>query len=293
MQLRIRRAIAAVTIIGPAMLLGPVAMRAQEEASKPETFDAVPADAGQPFGGIAISPTRLVMDGRRGGQITLYNSSSAPVSYRVESLDMAIDETGAHTAVADGTVPAWSALPHIRYAPRQVTLQPGQRQAIKIIARVPADLAAGEYRSHLRFSSIPTVAPVDDAPEQKSGEERMVSVTVGMDFRVTIPLLLRVGETQGGAAIERSQIVAGTQGGRVANVTVARTGNRSDYGTLQVLGADDAVLGSLRGVSVPPPLGRRIFPVALTGTGKPAKVTYVEELPGMRDGALLAQAAID
>ncbi|MET0371333.1 MAG: hypothetical protein ABW039_08145 [Sphingobium sp.] len=266
---------------------------AQGEGSKPETFDAVPADAGQPFGGIAISPTRLVMDARRGGQVMLYNSSTAPVSYRVESLDLSIDETGAHSPVADGAIPAWSALPHIRYAPRQVTLQPGQRQAIKVIARVPADVAAGEYRSHLRFSSIPTVAPVEEAAEEKPGQDRMVSVTVGMDFRVTIPLLLRVGETTGGARIERSQVVSSAENRRAVNVTVARTGNRSDYGTLRIMGVDGAVLGSLRGVSVPAPLGRRIFPVALTGTAKPASVAYVEELPGMRDGDVLAQAAID
>lgn len=281
-------------ILAPALLVAG-SLNAQDTApveTKPESFEGVPADAGQPFGGMAISPTRVVVEGNRGGQVMIYNSSTETVSYRIEAVDLSIDENGQHTP-AEGDVPAWSALPHIRYAPRQVTLAPGQRQAIKIIARPAQGTPAGELRSHMRFSSIPLVAPVDDtpAPEDENGN-RTVEVSVGMDFRVTIPVLLRIGDTTGGAAIEKV-ILNADASNRTAQVTIARTGTRSDYGTIRLLAADGSVVGLLRGVSVPPPLARRNFPVQVTGKMQPVKAVYVEELPGLRDGDVIAERAID
>lgn len=254
----------------------------ETEGNGPLPFEALPADAVSPFGGMAISPTRVIIQpGEAGGQVTLYNSGATPVSYRIDAVDLVLDEVGGYREVEDDEAAPWSALPLVRYAPRQVTLRPGERQAIKIVSIAARDLPPQEYRSHLRFSSIPTIAPVepsdDSAEASGDGENRTVTVSVGLDYRITIPLLLRTAEAQAGAAIASAQEIRGPQGERLLSVELARTAAYSDYGSLRVFDAADQEIGVLRGVAVLPPLNLRNVAVPLTGSTAAKRVTFEVE----------------
>lgn len=267
---------------------------AQPQDAGPLPFDALPADAVSPFGGMALSPTRVIIQpGEGGGQVTLYNSGIEPVSYRIEAVDLALDETGGYRELGQGEAAPWSALPLVRYAPRQVTLKPGERQAVKIVSIAARDLPPNEYRSHLRFSSIPTIAPVDPVGQadegERSSENRTVTVSVGLDYRITIPLLLRTAGGQAGAAITSASEVRDDNGARNLVLTLARTGAFSDYGTLRVFDPVGQEIGVLRGVAVLAPLDRREITVQLEGTAPAARVTFeVEVGDGVKTAAELA-----
>lgn len=260
-------------------------------ADGPLPFDALPADAASPFGGMAISPTRVVLDaGGRGASVTLYNSGGAPVTYRIDEVELGLDEQGNYRQLADGEAAPWAATPYLRFSPRQVTLQPGQRQAVRIIARAPRDLPAGELRSHLSISSIPLVTPVENTPEAPAepGKDRTVAITVGLDYRITIPVLLRTGQPAGGTIIEAA--VPDPNGESPAlMVTLARTGQRSDYGVLRAFDAAGAEIGLLRGVAVLPPGRTRTVRLPLQGDRPAVRLTYAEEDAGALKGALLAE----
>ena len=262
--------LAALALSGPAL--------AQEPASEgPLPFDALPADAVAPFGGMAISPTRVIIQpGEAGGQVTLYNAGAEPVSYRIDAVDLALDQAGGYRELEEGEDAPWSALPLVRYAPRQITLQPGERQAVKIISTAARDLPPREYRSHLRFSSIPAIAPVsaDEDAAALDSETRTVTVSVGLDYRITIPLLLRTAGSTGGAALAGASESRTAEGQRQLDVQLARTGTYSDYGAIRVLDAAGAEIGVLRGVAVLPPLEQRSFAVPLQGDARPARVLY-------------------
>lgn len=264
---------------------------AQDSAADgPLPFDALPADAASPFGGMAISPTRVVLDaGGRGASVTLYNSGGAPVTYRIDEVELGLDPDGNYRPLAEDEAAHWAATPYLRYSPRQLTLQPGQRQSVRIISRAPRDLPPGELRSHLSITSIPLVASADETPEPASGKDggRTVAVKVGLDYRITIPVLLRTGQPTGGSVIEAAEIDDST-GTPALRVTLARTGTRSDYGVLRAFDAAGEQIGLLRGVAVLPPGRTRVVRLPLSDTRPAVRLTYSEEDAGARKGALLA-----
>ena len=272
-----------------AALLAAPAM-AQDESEGPLPFDALPADAASPFGGMAISPTRVVLDaGGRGASVTLYNSGGVPVTYRIDNVELALDEAGNYRNLEEGEAAPWAATPYLRFSPRQITLAPGQRQSVKIVARAPRDLPRGELRSHLTFSSIPLVQPAkaaDDAEKADAGEDS-VSVSVGLDYRITIPVLLRIGQPEGGSAIVSATPSPGET--RALRVTLARTGERSELGVVRAFDKGGQQIGILRGISVLPPGHTRIVDVPLSGDQAAAKVTFSTDDAGPDAEAVLAE----
>ncbi len=244
----------------------------------PSKFDAVPAEAVSPFGGLSLTPTRLVLEpGKTLGQVTLYNSGGETVTYRVEDVELEAMPQGGYSALEDGAeTPEWAASRYLRYAPRQVTLGAGERQVVKVISRAPRDLPAGEFRSHLRFSSIPTVAPVDETEtSDDQTEDNTVEVKVGLEYRITIPVILRTGQGTSGTEIQSASLEANPDSeGSTVKVTLAKTGNWADHGTLRALDASGEEVGLLRGVSVLPPLESRIVSIPVKSGASPVKVIF-------------------
>src|SRR5690606_12136656 len=102
-------------------------------------------------GDLLIAPTRLVLDGRRGGEVILSNIGDREATYRVELQLRRMTPDGELVQVdeASANLAEKAALEMIRYAPRRVTLPPDQPQAVRISARPGAELPDGEYRVHL------------------------------------------------------------------------------------------------------------------------------------------------
>ena len=269
---------------------------AQELAAEgPQSFEATPENAASPFGGLSLAPTRVVLDpSSPSEQVTLYNTGSAPVTYRAELIEFEALVDGGYAPVEGEATPAWSAARWLRYAPRQWTLEPGERQAIRVLARAPRDTPAGEYRSHLRFSTIPTVDPVDeDEPADIDPDDREINIKVGLEYGVTIPVILRTGEVEGGAEISQAELTpaTGDAPAQVA-VTLTRTGNRSDYGMVRLLDAEGDEAGLLRGVAVFPPLTERRVTIPVGGEGVPVLAVYETELRRGVPDIRLAEAPI-
>ncbi|QDH33338.1 fimbria/pilus periplasmic chaperone [Porphyrobacter sp. YT40] len=281
------------TMLGLAALAVPIAMTMAQEQPEdgPLPFDAVPADAASPFGGMALSPTRIILDaGGRGQSVTLYNSGGEPVTYRIDLIEMGLDEAGNYRLLEAGEDAGWSAAPFLRFSPQQVTLQPGERQSVRVIARAPRNLRAGELRSHLRFSSIPLVTDAEEVEEaettQTSGERR-VSVSANLDLRISIPVLLRTGAPQGGQSIRSA--TRSPDNPEALTVVLERTGQRSQYGILRALDAQGSEVGILRGIAVLPPATTRTVSLPLRPGARPARLVFDQETEGGRTGDRLAE----
>lgn len=246
----------------------------------PAPFDALPADAATPFGGLSLTPTRVTLAPGAGVQnVTLYNSGSQAVTYRIEVAELETLAEGGYAALEEGTVPAWSAARYLRYAPRQVTLQGGERQVIKVISTAPRDLPPGELRSHLRFSSIPTVAPVEESEDTPSdASSDTVEVSVGLEYRITIPVVLQTGAGESGTAISSARVITEDSGALLAEVVLERSAPWSDTGTVRVLAADGTELGLQKGVAVLAPLDRRILRIPIDAAhGAPSQIVFERE----------------
>src|SRR5690349_20113263 len=84
-------------------------------------------------GDLLIAPTRLVLDGRRGGEVILSNIGDEEETYRIELelRRMTPDGDLVPVELTEATATEKAALEMIRYAPRRVVLPPREPQAIR------------------------------------------------------------------------------------------------------------------------------------------------------------------
>jgi P pilus assembly chaperone PapD len=250
---------------------------------------ALPARA---QGDLLVAPTRVVINGGGGAEVVLSNIGDKPATYRISLELRRMDETGDFNEVAevDANNTERAGLDMVRYAPRRVTLLPGQPQAVRISVRPPEGLPDGEYRVHMNFRAVPTVDPVDAAPAdpaQASG----VSIKLVPVYGITIPVFIRKGRLEGQASLGAAQLVR-SETGAFVELDMGRSGTRSVYG--EIIGKDSRgqVVFAIRGVAIYSEVTRRKARIPVSAEHiallkGPIKIEY-RELPE-NGGALLAE----
>lgn len=246
-------------------------------------------------GDLLVAPTRVVVNGGGNTEVVLSNIGEKPATYRISLELRRMDESGDFQDIdeAAATDAERAALEMVRFAPRRVTLLPGQPQAVRLSIRSPEALPDGEYRVHMGFRAIPPVSSSEDSVEP--GEvTNGVSIKLTPIYGITIPVFLRKGRLEAEAGITGAKLAR--LGGRdFLEVTMSRTGNRSVYGELLGKTARGEVLFSMRGIAIYPEVNRRQVhvPVNAEQLGKakgPIQLEY-RELPE-NGGAVLAQATV-
>jgi hypothetical protein len=246
-------------------------------------------------GDLLIAPTRLVLDGRRGGEVILSNIGGEEATYRI-TLELRrmtpdgqlepVDEAKANTAEK-------AALEMVRYAPRRVTLPPNEPQAIRISARPDAALPDGEYRVHMTFSAVPRAAPVEPPAAEGAAKTDGFAIDLRPIYGITMPIIIRKGALQVTTALANPHLEQ-KAGASDFVVDIARTGAASTYGDLIVFkrGAKDPVFLA-RGVGVYPEIAARhlaltVSPQQAAAMRGPVHVEFRE--PVETGGAVIATA---
>ena len=183
---------------------------------------------------LMLFPTRIVFDkNQRAAQLELINQGRTPETYRISLVNRRMTENGeflpADTA-ADGERFADSM---VRFSPRQVTIAPGASQTVRMLLRKPADLATGEYRSHLQIDRVPD--PVGSGSiEAQASEPNRIGVALTALVGASIPVIVRQGDTQANVTLTQLALTAaGTEPATLA-FQIRREGDRSVYGDLLV-----------------------------------------------------------
>lgn len=229
-------------------------------------FSATAATA-QVGADLNISPRRVTFDqAHRSATVYVFNQGDTPATYSVDLIDRIMRPDGQIIAVSDAPdAPASpSARSLIEYTPRRVTLQPKQSQAIRVRVRPPSD-GAPEYRTHLSVTAVPSEDSGFTADQAASGGDDGLSLQVTALFSVSIPLIVRQGETDARAAIENVSLMPAVDGQgatatRAVQLDLVRLGANSVYGDVEIRageGAADRVVGLVRGVAVYPEIARR------------------------------------
>lgn len=249
-------------------------------------------------GDLLVAPTRLVLDGRGGGEIILSNIGSEEATYRITvglrrmtpdgELDP-VDETAAN-------VTEKAALDMVRYAPRRVLLPPGQPQAIRISAHPGPELPDGEYRVHLTFSAVPKVAPVVPAAATPAAAAPTAnpggfSINLIPVYGITMPIIVRKGQLAVTAGLSNPKVVR-SAGGATFEVDITRSGKASLYGDVLVRRRGDKDPAFVvHGIGVYPEIDHRhgAFPLSaeqVTLLHGPVTVEFRD--PAEKGGALIA-----
>lgn len=252
---------------------------------------------------LSLFPTRIVLEkNQRSAQVELLNRGTGPETYRISVVNRRMTVDG-DIVLADNAEPDERfADSMLRYSPRQVTLQPGQSQTVRVLLRKPAELAAGEYRSHLQFDRVEdssAATSIEAAGSAPGGGG--IGVVIRALVGASIPVIVRHGDTQAQVALSDLALESEPpSSARILRLQFDRQGNRSVYGDLRVTftpnGRAAVEVGRAFGVAVyVPNLLRRARlqldpPPGVALAGGVLHVTFRERPEA--GGALLAEARL-
>ncbi len=224
--------------------------------------------------GPVVSPTRLVLEGReRSGSFLVANTSTVPITYRVEFTNQRMLEDGSFEQFnlprPDEKVLINESTRQrlVLFSPRQFSLQPNQVQVVRLQTRKPSDLPPGEYRSHLVFSAVPpadTGRILDDGGDNEGIEIQLIPIK-----GVSVPIIVRHGNVTGGVSFSDVTVTAAADNpeARVVNLRMNRSGGASVYGDMTINYVDGSgqpqEVGVVRGIAVYTPNASRTVSVAL------------------------------
>jgi len=212
-------------------------------------------------GNLLITPRRVVFEGnKKNEELNLANTGKDTATYNVSLVQYRMKEDGSFEEIKEPDPGQNFADKYIRFFPRIVTLAPNEAQVVKMQLFRTTGLPAGEYRSHFYFRAIPKQTAL--GAEEKPKDSTTLSVKLTPIFGITIPVIIRTGETSAKVTLSDLSFQMMDTLPRL-NLAFNRTGNISVYGDLVVNYVPTAgkatQVGTIRGIAVyTPNLVRRI-----------------------------------
>ena len=202
---------------------------------------------------LMLHPTRIVFEqNQRAAQIELINNGTRPASYRIALVNRRMTDAGQFEP-ADSPGPGERfADSMLRYSPRQITLQPGTAQTVRVMLRKPAELAEGEYRSHLLFDKLPD-AEGENSIEQR-GQDSGIGVVVNALVGASVPVIVRHGKVDASVKLSGLAVQYDATRRPLLAMRFEREGGSSVYGDVSVSftprGGKTHTVGQVGGIAV-------------------------------------------
>jgi len=220
-------------------------------------------------GNLLITPRRVVFEGsKRSMDLNLANIGRDTATYAISLIQIRMKEDGGFETISEPEPGQMFADRYIRFFPRRVTLGPNESQVVKIQLIRSNELVTGEYRSHFYFRAIPSAKPLGEAEAVK--DTTSISVRLTPIFGITIPVIIRVGESTARVSLSDLGLDIMDNAGPRLKMVFNRTGNMSFYGDLAVdhISAQGKVtrVGVANGVAVYTPNTTRRFQFNLNKT---------------------------
>ncbi len=212
---------------------------------------------------LLVNPTRVELDKKNTSAVfSLVNKSSEAARYNVYFEDKKMLANGEYAALSKEQA-TQSLANFVRYSPRRVSLEPEQGTRVRLAARLPRNIKPGEYRSYIVFHQIP-LAPVSNQSSQQSTSDT-VSLNISAYLKISIPVIMRVGQLASDLSIEKSLLDSEKQ---TIEVTLRRIGDRSSFGDIEVINTiTNEIVGVAKNIAIYTELSEKHFSIPLT---KPA-----------------------
>ena len=184
-------------------------------------------------GDLLITPRRAVFEGtKRSMDLNLANTGQDTASYSISLIQIRMKEDGGFETITEPDPGQRFADRYIRYFPRTVKLGPKESQVIKIQLIRSNELEPGEYRSHFYFRAVPDSNPLGEL--KKSEDTTTFSVRLVPVFGITIPVIIRSGESSAKVNISGLSLEIPEDNIPRISMVFNRSGNMSVYGDLTV-----------------------------------------------------------
>lgn len=184
-------------------------------------------------GDLLVFPKRVVFDEtKRSQSINLTNAGKDTARYTISFVQIRMKDDGSFENITQPDPNQYFADPYLRIFPRKVFLGPNESQVVKIQLQKTDLMTPGEYRSHLYFRAMPDVKPLGEKEIQK--ETTSISVKLVPVFGITIPIIIRKGETTASVSLTNLSFQKLNDTIPVINLDFNRSGNVSVYGNIRV-----------------------------------------------------------
>lgn len=185
-------------------------------------------------GNLLLTPRRIVFEGTtRSIDLNLANVGLDTATYAISIVQIRMTEEGNFETITEPDNGQNFAGQNLRFFPRSVTLGPKEAQTVKIQLVRANQLAPGEYRSHFYFRAVPIEKPLGEE-EVVVADPNAISVMLTPVFGITIPAIIRVGESTAKVNITDISLDRLTDTVPRLSLTFNRTGNFSVFGDLAV-----------------------------------------------------------
>ena len=216
---------------------------------------------------LMVTPTRVVFDSKmRNAQVTVINTGNSAGTYRISLVNKRMTLDGKIEDIKEPKENELFADKLIRYSPRQVVLEPGKSQVVRLSLRKPRGLKEGEYRSHILFKAIPEDAGTDIS---KAVETDKITINLTAIVSISIPVIVRHGKTSSSIAFGSVSYKATGEKDGIPKLVLElnRSGNESIYGNLLAEfvqeGGASTVIGQVSGLAVYTPNKQRVYKLPL------------------------------
>lgn len=241
---------------------------------------------------INLTPRRVIFDRtKRTEAVYVFNQGNAPVTVDVALVDNAMLPSGEivplarvaeRGAAAQATgAKVHSAKPFLLAAPSRLTLLPGQGKTIRVRATLADGAGAGEYRSHLTVTTVPSPDSGLTAEQAAASDKGELVLRLQSIFGISIPLIVRSGVADATGSMGPITPVT-TPDGPALQVTLKRQGVTSLYGNIELRTARE-VIGVVRGIAVYPEVDERLAQVPLLRAlkkGEMVTATFIADVAG-------------
>lgn len=184
-------------------------------------------------GDLLITPRRVVFEGsKRSMDLNLANTGQDTAVYAISLIQIRMKEDGGFETITEPDPGQRFADRYLRFFPRTVTLGPNEAQTVKVQLIRSGELTTGEYRSHFYFRSVPKIKPIGE--EEKPEDTTAISVKLIPVFGITIPAIIRVGETNAKVVLSDLSLKIERDTIPMLDMALNRTGNMSVYGDITV-----------------------------------------------------------
>jgi hypothetical protein len=217
-------------------------------------------------GDLLLYPKRIVFEGSKKSQtLNLANSGKDTVRYLISVIQIRMKKDGGFENISQADSGQYFADKYFRFFPRSVVLAPNEAQSVKIQLVSNSERQTGEYRSHIYFRAEPLKKPLGEAAPIK--DSTSISVNLTAIFGISIPIIIRVGESTTGVTISNASFQF--QKDSIPNLKASfhRTGNMSVYGDISVdhisVQGKETRIGTVKGMAIYTPNLVRDFDLVL------------------------------
>lgn len=255
-------------------------------------------------GGMKIFPLGTYFsDGVRSQHLNIVNSSERAATFRAEFAYEKQNPDGSPVYLDGPPDPNFDLSKMVIYSPRQIFLQPGDVQSLKLAIHRPENFPEGEQRIYLRLSRMDNNGPRMRMEQSGGAPENRIRGEISMNVSYNIPVIVRHGKSDTVAKIGNdfkfSHASADGKRPETLDFTIRRSGRFSSIGRARIYwtppGGVEKPIGGLSNANIFPENDHRMVTVPLTEKSLPGgslRIVYEGNEDGPDKGVIFDEKVV-